>query len=399
MRIFQLLLCGMIVVSVFGAEQRSEPSLAQQSHAGAHFTSLYSFKGGTDGSGPSGLIAINGALYGTTDIGGAQCIIKSRNNNHVGCGTVFEVSPSGQERVLYRFQGAPDGAGPFAGLIAVNGKLYGTTSQGGNANNKGTVFEVSTSGQERVLYRFRGKPDGDLPAAGLVAFNGALYGTTCCGGASDDGTVFELSLSGPARVVYSFKGGTDGSNVLAGLLALNGGLYGTTQDSGGCLDPFVCGTVFEVTPSGQEHVVYTFIHAGRNDGNRPQAGLVALNGALYGTTCCGGEGDKGTVFAVSPSGQERVLYRFRGKPDGREPDAGLVALNGTFYGTTCCGGAHDKGTVFALSPSGRERVLHSFAGGTDGAFPRAALIVLNGMLYGTTGGDTNDHGTVFAVSP
>jgi hypothetical protein len=37
-------------------------------------------------------------------------------------------------RVLYTFTGDPDGAGPGAGLLALNGRLYGTTSSGG-ANN------------------------------------------------------------------------------------------------------------------------------------------------------------------------------------------------------------------------------------------------------------------------
>ena len=56
--------------------------------------------------------------------------------------------------------------------------LYGTTL-GGGANDKGTVFEVTTSGQERVLYAFKGgTADGDNPRGGLVAFNGALYGAT-----------------------------------------------------------------------------------------------------------------------------------------------------------------------------------------------------------------------------
>jgi uncharacterized repeat protein (TIGR03803 family) len=74
----------------------------------------------------------------------------------------------------------------------VNGTLYGTTPQGGAS--AGTVFEVSTSGKERVLYSFKGVPDGAYPGAGLVDVNGVLYGTTTNGGVSNAGTVFKVSL-------------------------------------------------------------------------------------------------------------------------------------------------------------------------------------------------------------
>ncbi len=60
----------------------------------------------------------------------------------LGCGTVFAVSLTGKERVLYRFKGRPDGSVPYAGLLGVNGTLYGTTSQGGT-NNGGTIFRIS----------------------------------------------------------------------------------------------------------------------------------------------------------------------------------------------------------------------------------------------------------------
>jgi hypothetical protein len=50
-------------------------------------------------------------------------------------GTVFTVSMSGTERVLYyTFAAGSDGAHPYATLIEVNGELYGTTADDGTAN-------------------------------------------------------------------------------------------------------------------------------------------------------------------------------------------------------------------------------------------------------------------------
>src|SRR6185437_8669926 len=112
-----------------------------------------------------------------------------------------------------------------AGLIVLGGTLYGTTSSGGD-HAFGTVFRIDKSGSERVLYNFKGGSDGADPYAPLVAFKGALYGTTLVGGGSQTcpqgcGTVFEVSTSGKEHVVHAFKGGSDGIGPIAGLTVVN----------------------------------------------------------------------------------------------------------------------------------------------------------------------------------
>jgi uncharacterized repeat protein (TIGR03803 family) len=101
-------------------------------------TALYSFKGGTDGSGPiSNLVAdASGNLFGTTSEGGAQC----------SCGTVFKLSvePNGAAyRVVYRFTGPPDGAFVYNGMVADSGgtTLYGATVHGG-VFNEGAIYKL-----------------------------------------------------------------------------------------------------------------------------------------------------------------------------------------------------------------------------------------------------------------
>jgi len=105
------------------------------------------------------------------------------------------VNTSGKEDVLYRFKADKDGAHPFlAGLIAQNGTLYGTTYQGG-LSGAGTVFSESRSGgDDHVLHSFKAGSDGEYPYAGLLALDGVVYGTTEEGGAGSAGTVFKLSL-------------------------------------------------------------------------------------------------------------------------------------------------------------------------------------------------------------
>ncbi len=319
---------------------------------------LYSFAGGTaDGADPNGGLIIDGAgnLYGTTGRGGAD-----------GLGTVFEVSATGTERVLHSFVGGPtDGSNPAAGLVVDGaGNLYGTT-YGGGASGLGTVFEVSATGAERILHSFAGgAADGANPSARLVIDSaGNLYGTTYGGGASGLGTVFEVSATGTESILYSFAGGlTDGASPDAGLLLDGDILYGTTSSgsfltaqNGGaaCTNNSGCGTVFGLGINGfPQYTVHAFV-GGPTDGQDPVGGLLlGSDGNLYGTTYTGGANANGagTVFQITPAG-ETVLYSFAGgTTDGAGPAGGLAMDSaGNLYGTTQAGGASGAGTVFEIN--------------------------------------------------
>ncbi|HKU80583.1 MAG TPA: choice-of-anchor tandem repeat GloVer-containing protein, partial [Candidatus Tumulicola sp.] len=198
-----------------------------------------------------------------------------------------------------------DGSGPRATLVNVNGTFFGTTYGGGancsSSGGCGTVFAISPSGAESVVHSFGAGSDGVHPAAGLVDVNGTLYGTTVYGGANGDGTVFAIPRFGPLTVLYSFAGGSDGASPRAGLLNVNGTLYGTTSAGGAsCGTNFGCGTVFSITTSGTETVLHGFGGTSAADGANPYAGLVRLNGKLYGTTLFGGANNAGTVFSLTP---------------------------------------------------------------------------------------------------
>ncbi len=276
---------------------------------GAALTVLHSFSStGSDGANPSaGLIAdAAGNLYGTTAFGGAG------TNCPSGCGTVFKLMPTGTLTVLHSFGGS-DGANPSAGLIAdAAGNLYGTTADGGAGTNCpsgcGTVFELTPTGTLTVLHSFTFS-DGANPFAGLIADAvGNLYGTTISGGVSGRGTVFELTPTGTLTVLHSFTG-SDGGFPSAGLIAdATGNLYGTTSEGGASANcsVFGCGTVFKLTPTGTLTVLHSF--AG-SDGETPSAGLIAdAAGNLYGTTQYGGASTNcgasgcGTVFKLAGSG-------------------------------------------------------------------------------------------------
>lgn len=369
---------------------------------------LYSFVNVPDGGIPYYVTPVldkQGNLYGTTMRGGAN-----------GYGTVFEVTSTGTETILHSFNNdGTDGIYPYAGLVlGKKGKLYGITT-GGGAYGYGMVFELTPSGKETILHSFEWNGiDGFGPSAGLVMDKkGNLYGTTSFGGAHGDGTVFELTPSGTETILYSFEGsGTDGYNPESTLLLdAEGNLYGTTGNGGS----YGYGTVFKLTPAGTETILHSFGESG--DGYYPSASLIFdKKGNLYGTTGTGGAYGYGTVFELAFSGTETILHSFNANgTDGTNPEAGLVlGKKGTLYGTTVSGGAlcspSGCGTVFELAPSKKkESILHSFGATGDGYYPYGGLVLdKEGNLYGTTylGGYNAGEcayfggcGTVFKVTP
>src|ERR1039458_4056797 len=125
-----------------------------------------------------------------------------------------------QKTLIYSFGPSPAGASPVASLVLDSmGNLYGTTLDGG-ADRFGTVFKITPSGAETVLHSFPANSlDGALPEAGLVMdSNGNLYGTTSSGGVHGVGTVFEVTSTGTETVLYSFTGGPDGGIPYGGLV-------------------------------------------------------------------------------------------------------------------------------------------------------------------------------------
>ncbi len=358
-------------------------------------------------------MALGSNLYGTTESGGttnAQC--------YVGCGTLFKVSAQGEESIVYRFKGGSDGFAPTGGLIDVNGELFGTTSTGANGSacsyGCGTVFKLTTDGKsKKLLYTFAGGTDGADPVAGLIVVGGSLYGTTEYGGirtklcSAGCGTIFKVTTSGSESIIYRFKGGKDGAQPVSRLIALDGILYGTTE-FGGESTPFCakgCGTLFRVSTRGSEKIVHSFKYGpDSDDGAFPMAGPTAMGGDLYGTTLGGGNMGDGTVFkANASSGVETVLHNFsccHTERDGTFPVARLTRVNGLLYGTTRSGGTSDAGTIFEIASSGAESILHNFTGRPDGAQPHDSPFLMNGMLYGTTAsGGSTSAGTVFAQTP
>jgi uncharacterized repeat protein (TIGR03803 family) len=364
----------------------------------------------------------DGNFYGTTTYGGSGTCVNGFGV--IGCGTVFKLTPSGTQTVLYNFtydsttNTAINGAYPYGGLVqGRDGNFYGTTTGGGNAGGVcngnlgcGVIFKITATGKFTLLHTFSGAlakiPEGGVPVGRLIlASNGTFYGTTYSGGLvqnfANQGTIFAVSPSGGFTTLYMFDnihGATDGANPYAGLIqGKDGSLYGTTQFGG----TSNAGTVFKFAGS-KTTVLHSFPWQPGQfypDGAYPKASLVQASDLnLYGTTSYGGAlttyYQSGTLFRITTKGTFAKLWDFNATDpsvNGISPYGGLIqASDGDLYGTTTAGGGTpNSGTVYQLTLGGVLSQVISFDAATMGALPEAVpLQAADGSLYITNNGGT-----------
>jgi uncharacterized repeat protein (TIGR03803 family) len=370
---------------------------------GQTFSVLYTFKYGTDGGTTNGGLVQDSAgnLYGVAEVGG-DLSCKYGSTGFLGCGVVFKVTPSGEETVLYNFRGGSDGAGPAATLIRDSaGNFYGTTFEGGDpacsfgeGSGCGTIFKLDASGKETVLYRFHNGNDGAAPGGALYRDgSGNLWGTAQFGGNSS------CLPSGCGTIFRLDSGGhfkshplvqaTEGSWPMGGMIADSHGNMFGTTQFDG---PHRGGTVFRLDPThGGLDVVHAF------DVNTDGGGLTGLlfsDGKLWGPTTGGGPEGGGTVWSLDPKGID-ILFSFYNPRDSSVFMSGVMARDpqGNLYGTSAFDG--DQGTIYEVAADGTQTVLHYFEG-ADGQNPMSGLIRdSQGNLFGTT----LNGSTVFKLTP
>jgi uncharacterized repeat protein (TIGR03803 family) len=380
-----------------GAETRNQQETIPSTPSAPTFKTLVNFNGANGANPQPDLIqGTDGNLYGTTPGGGAN-----------GSGVLFKMTPTGTLTTLYNFcaeAGCTDGKNPGALTLGSNGNFYGLTARGGTFGY-GTVFKFTGVGNPTTLHNFDGT-DGSGGGYLVLASNGNFYGTTAYGAnffecfGNGCGTVFKITPSGTLTTLYDFCSQPDCADgaVLYEYLArgTDGDYYGTTF-GGGTAN---CGTVFKITPKGEQSTIYTFGLQYYPFCNGNPVGLVlGTDGNFYGVTL----GGQGTVFKITPKGELTTIYTFCAQiacTDGSVPRVGLtLGSDGNFYGTTYFGGARNEGTVFKITPAGVLTTLHSFDG-KDGNYPIGGLFqATNGAFYGTTtmGGSGGD-GTIFSLS-
>ena len=393
---------------------------------GASFTVLKSFSAGgyngsgvyinADGANPeAGLLLLGTNLYGAAYGGGLA-----------GSGTLFRLSTNGGTfNVVKTFSATntttganPDGANPYAGLVAAGTTLYGVAENGGNSGY-GVVFALAPGGNYSVLKNFSAPDpntgtnlDGANPDGTLVLSGTNLIGTAYDGGTGGNGAVFLLTTNGGGFTnLYSFKTGNDAANPVAGLALAGGVLYGTAN-TGGNWDT---GTLFSLNTNGTSFTNF-YIFAGA-DGVEPLGGALVSGGMTYGLTYSGGANNNGMVYRMNTNGTGfTILKSFSAidpntgtNADGANPQGNLLLLGTNLFGTATAGGNGGSGTLFAVGTNGGFRVLWNFSAGADnglggltnadGIDPEAGLTLAGSNLFGTTAfGGVWGNGVIFMLN-
>jgi uncharacterized repeat protein (TIGR03803 family) len=346
------------------------------------------------------LQAKDGNIYGVTYSGGTD-----------GYGLIYQLTAAGQYTALYSFTGGTtDGGSPAAGLVeGPDGALYGTTTLGG-ANGLGTIFRFTSAGIS-VLHSFDPNADGNSPYAALTLANdGNMYGILAQGpfdsstGNYSGGTIFSISPGGTFHNLYQFpEDDSLGSFSTARLLQASDGNFWGVTSSGGSNG---YGALFNWNATQGLAVHHNFTLA---EGS-PVYGLAQSGSSLYGVTFpfYGGQGE---IFAVALSGHAySITYTFTGASDGGSPATALYpGSDGNLYGATQSGGTNADGTFFRLSSTGQPVTLLNFPAGSLNTFADAALLEASNtgfylpLLYDSTPGlppsSMDGAGTLLLLEP
>ncbi|HEV2176684.1 MAG TPA: choice-of-anchor tandem repeat GloVer-containing protein [Terriglobia bacterium] len=234
-------------------------------------TTLYGFcseSACADGNTPFyGLIqGSDGNFYGTVSSGG-------NGNCPFGCGTVFKITSGGTFTIAHSFD-STDGDDPDSIVQGSDGNFYGTTVIGGTSTSCilgcGTVFELTPTGVLTILHSLDyGAGEGDEPSGLVQGTDGPFYGETTIGGTitrdcpSGCGTIFGEAVGlgpfvetqpvfgnvgAPVRILGNKLAGATSvtfNGTAATFTVVSPSLITTTVPTGA-----TTGTVQVVTPSG-----------------------------------------------------------------------------------------------------------------------------------------------------
>ncbi|MBX2963124.1 MAG: T9SS type A sorting domain-containing protein [Cyclobacteriaceae bacterium] len=294
-----------------------------------------------------------GDIYGATQRGG-----------RFGGGVVYKISKNGRFQRLVEFSSA-NGASPNSPTILYGSDrhIYGMTSSGGTQSS-GVIYRVNTNSDDfETIHEFANVVNGGAhPYTGLMeASDGKLYGTTTYGGQIGGGVIFKIDKNGTGFTVLKNLSMESGINPYGSLIeGSDGFLYGTT--SGGGINNV--GVIFKISKSGNE---FTKLHDfSLSNGTSPSTALSEIrNGVLMGVTEMGGTFNGGTIFSIHSNGSNfQVLHNFS-LNTGTNPTSPLIQLTyGEFlFGVTRNGGSsnYTQGLIYRIRKDATGySVFHSF---------------------------------------
>jgi len=281
-------------------------------------------------------------------------------------------------------------------LAVGNGKIYGTTADGGH-NNKGVIFEAEVQDNEMLV-----TPKADLSNEGgyyvngpLMSMNGKFYGSNSFGGQQNTGTLFQWD---PVTNSYEKKLDSEVEIQEVGGLSQYAGKYYYA------LNENTSGSIYEWDPVANQVTKKLEITQamGRNSVSYFSS-LTLKDDKFYGVIGNGGTQFTGLIYEWDPSTNNYTKkYEFNGIDGMHKSYNSLTLINNKFYGTTSSGGANGNGVIFEWDPVSNVYTKKiDFSPSINGlTMPVGHLIESGQKLYGTTlRGGQFDRGMIFEWDP
>lgn len=307
----------------------------------------------------------DGLLYGIYVTGGT--------NAPPSTGNLFRIARDGSG-----FQSLGSVSDPTSRLsFGAAGQLFGTTGS--------TVYRLERDGSGFIaIHTFAPPPPST--SAGVdggvwrAKSNGFLYGWTNRGGASNFGSFFRLREDGSDfAVIFSPSIVTEGGHLRGpNYESSDGFLYGSVGEDGFGTQSFV----WRIRPDGTGWQVLKRLDF---NGRGTNAVVEAPDGFIYSFTT---GGPTNTLFRLARDGSTFATVWNFATADGfpLTPIALVRGADQRFYGLTDANGTGGRGTLFRVSPDGQNyTVLRDFGTGPaaeQGLAPKALCLGPGGAIYG-----------------
>jgi uncharacterized repeat protein (TIGR03803 family) len=345
----------------------------------------------TDGYNPKSslLQASDGNFYSMTSAGGTDDL-----------GVIFSYNPVTSTYTKLKDFNYADGIQPEGSLIQIsNGELLGMTPLGGSFNG-GVLFSYNITTSAFTMLKEFNLADGANPYGTLAeASNGKLYGSTYDGGKGNKGVLFSYGVdAGDFVNLRDFGVNNTGSSIEGGLVKDSSGVFYGMAHSGGSNS---LGTLFSF--NSKTSAFNKLMDFNGANGASPSGSLTLMpDGKLYGLTSSGGSNNAGVIFSFNLADSSYTKLKDLDYSNGSYPYGNLTpAANGKLYGITNGGGSNGLGTLFSFDTATNVYTKLVDFDGTNGAYPTGSLMqATDGNLYGVTyGGGVNSWGVLFSYDP
>jgi uncharacterized delta-60 repeat protein len=311
---------------------------------------------------------------------------------------VISLTSSGQERWVYRYNGIGNSGDKANSLVyGLDGNIYAAGFSNGDTSQQDLlVVSLTTSGNERWVYRYNGSGNAwDVAYSIVYGEDGNIYiaGSIYDASTSSDFTVISLTSNGNQCWIYRYNGLGNGWDKASSLVYGNdGNIYvaGFSLGSGTYYDF----TVISLTSNGSRRWVYWYNGPGI-DWDDAYSITYGADGNIYVAGMSYNFLSDIIVISLTAGGNQRWIYRYNGP--GNNEDIAYSIIYGLDDNLYVAGKSEGYGTeedlvLISLTPSGSERWVYRYNGsGISGDIAYSVVYGSDGNIY--SAGRTNNIGT------